>query len=171
MNDRRLRNGITAIVILLSLYLRFKSGIIDKKIIKKIIKEFGKEELINALIMLIKLLEIMDSEEILRRIAMLNDMEIDMKIQIQKLNDLLYFDTGVEKAEVTLTKKEQKKLQKEIRKLMEIIDHQIEGEKLITTDDFVFRIKKSIIHSKNIREKYEKPLEEEAKKKLINLKK
>jgi hypothetical protein len=159
-NKDNLRYGLTAMFVLLGLMLNAKAKINDGKLVSKLITEFGgRDRLVDVLIRLAKMLELMNSKELFDRILMVSEIELDMRIQIQNLNDIINVSHKDNEIDFDFTKKQQKKLQKKIRNLLEIIDHKVEEEKLPQTTELSIRLKKDLIHQKNIDEKYRKPQE------------
>jgi len=162
-NKDRLRYGLTAVLVLLGLMLRAKSDLNNSKLLQDLQKEFkDRNELIDALVRFAKMLEIMDSQELCRRILIVSELELDMRIEVKKLNKIINVGDIEESGDIILSKKQQKDLQKQIRGLLELIDHKIEEEKLIKKPDLYDRLKKDLKHQQNIDKFYREPLRKRA---------
>lgn len=170
-NNDKIRNTISLTFITVSVLMYMKLKLIDSKVFKNLLHEFGKTKLFLSLRIIAKLLEINTPEEIVIKLQLVSKVEIDMKKYASMLNDIFVTGEYKKPVKVTLTKKQEKDLIKKLTEYIKLIDRQLEEKKITNRKEFDELLKDYIKHDKNIREKYEKPLEEKAKKELLSMRK
>ena len=115
--------GWTAAFISIVMYL--KTVFIDTGMYKKLQKTYGKHRFIIALTTILEMLDTYEPDDIIRKILLVNEVEIDMHRALVELKGLIYTDGKKIDFQIDLTKREKNRLKKEIKLLLDLIDKKV----------------------------------------------
>lgn len=117
--------GYTATFISIAMYIKLR--FIDTKTFNKMQSAYGKQKFLDSLVIILNMLEVMNPEQVLNKIAMTNKTEIEMQKSMQELAKLLTpVNEDSKCVELQLDRKEQKELAGKIKVLIDLIDKRLE---------------------------------------------
>lgn len=110
----------------ISIIMYLKTVFIDTGMFTKLQKTYGKHRFIIALKTILEMLDTYDPDDIIRKILLVNEVEIDMHKALIELRELVYTEGGKYEFPIELNKREKKRLKKEIKILLDLIDKKVE---------------------------------------------
>lgn len=120
-----LRENIGWAATALSLIMYAKLRFFDARLFQQMQKTYGKHRFLVSLEVVNEALMYISPEELINSILATNRVAIDMKASLVKLKRIMGEEEPQEQ-DLKLSKKQEKKLRREIKRLLKIIDKQIE---------------------------------------------
>jgi len=138
----------------ISMSLFIKTKFFDTGMFHKLRKSFGDQRFIIALEKMLLMLEVYDPETVVDKILSVSDVQIDMQKALIDLNKIML--CAVEKEDnykISLSRRDKKKLKKEINKLLELIDvklemHYMQKDIKQEAEEAIETLQKTLIKSK-----------------------
>jgi hypothetical protein len=161
-NSQTLKNSAAGLFIFLTTVLYIKIKLIDSRIFGTLQTEMGKTKLLLSVRTVGEMLETMSPEEVIMRIKLVSQKEIQMKKYAIKINEIFRIGEVEEKPLITLSKKEEKIVIEQIQNMLDIIQKRREAIKAGKLPSFEEMIQKDLNHQKNIDEHYREPQRKKA---------
>lgn len=123
--DLKDKMGIFATVVSVLMY--FKLRFFDAKLFNRLQNVYGKQKFIQSLQIMLVMLEIMEPEEVFKKIMLISDLELTMRKSLTELNAIL--NPVVEKpvdCRLELNRTEKNELEKRVKIMLDLIDKRLE---------------------------------------------
>lgn len=123
--DLKDKMGIFATVVSVLMY--FKLRFFDAKLFNRLQNVYGKQKFIQSLQIMLVMLEIMEPEEVFKKIMLISDLEVSMRKSLNEINTLL--NPQLEKSEeckLELSRSEKKELERKVKVMLDLIDKRLD---------------------------------------------
>lgn len=125
-NAKQIASTMAGLISVLSILTVIKIRIIDPRFHVKLQKVYGKQMFNDALVVVNEMLNAGYSiEETIKKILLVNQLEIDMRLAINDLRSIINPELALI-PKISLSKRENKKLKREINKLLQLLDKRLE---------------------------------------------
>lgn len=123
--SNQFKEDIGWIATIVSIVMYIKLRFFDTKMFSKLQKTYGKQKFIASLEVILEMLDVYDPEEIMKKILMISEMEVDMRKALNEIKAML-FNNETNKPIIKLNRFESRRMQKEIKQLLQLIDKSME---------------------------------------------
>ena len=96
----------------------------DTKLFNRLQEVYGKQKFITSLEIILEMLKVLNPDDIIRKVLMMSDTEIEMRIASQQIKEILDYEEDL--PDIELSNEEEKKLEKEIKTLLSLLDKRLE---------------------------------------------
>ena len=168
-NVEIIKQQLSTILTLLSLFMYFKLKFFDAGMYGKMQKLYGKSRLVDALTIVLRLLKTFRPDELITRIKLTDGIQSRMSEAIDELRNILN-PFPLKPPEIKFSKKEEKVLTDRIKILIKLIGKQADIHEIAGKEGFVDKLTKNIA-SKDKYTDADQILKDTGKKVLLDLQK
>jgi len=170
-----IKSNLGWVATILGLIAYGKLRFVDARTIKKLQKIYGKERFLQALNIILNLLDSMNVDQLVNKVLSIDSVDSKMRGAMKELRSILGLKSDncpkSTSIKLKIPKKAQKELKAEIRNILKVIDKKIELHYIEREAGFKEKFANAIEKAKGKRDRYSKmdeKLQKRGKEKLIS---